>query len=105
MFCALTLARCNAKPIIIERGSEVEKRSQDIESFYQNKKLNEEDNVLFGEGGAGTFSDGKLTTTINDPIIKQILKDFVKFGASEEILYDAMPHIGSDILRKVVKKI
>lgn len=105
MFCALTLARCNAKPIIIERGSEVEKRSQDIENFYQNKKLNEDDNVLFGEGGAGTFSDGKLTTTLNDPIIKQILKDFVKFGASEEILYDAMPHIGSDILRKVVKNL
>ncbi len=105
MFCALTLARSNARPIIIERGSEVEKRSQDIENFYQNKELNEDDNVLFGEGGAGTFSDGKLTTTLNDPIIKQILKDFVKFGANEEILYDAMPHIGSDVLRIVVKNL
>lgn len=105
MFCALTLARCNAKPIVIERGSEVSKRSKKIEDFYQNKKMDEDDNVLFGEGGAGTFSDGKLTTTLNDPIIKQILKDFVKFGANEEILYDAMPHIGSDVLRTVVKNL
>ena len=105
MFCALYLARCNAKPIIIERGSCVEQRTKDIEEFYQNKKLNTESNVLFGEGGAGTFSDGKLTTNLNDPLIKEILKDFHKFGASEEVTYDAMPHVGSDVLCEVVKNL
>lgn len=105
MFCALYLARCNAKPIVIERGSKVENRMREVQKFYEEKKLNPNSNVLFGEGGAGTFSDGKLTTNLNNPLIQHILRDFHKFGASKEILYDAMPHIGSDVLKEVVRNL
>ncbi len=105
MFCALALARAGLKPIVIERGSDVDKRVLAIESFYKNKKLDVNTNIQFGAGGAGTFSDGKLNTLINDPKCDFVLKTFVEFGASKEICYNAKPHIGTDILRNIVKNI
>lgn len=103
IFAALYLTRCDAKPIIIERGSKIEKRVNDVLDFLTNKKLNPSSNIQFGEGGAGTFSDGKLTTTANNPLISFILDEFVKFGAPKQIKYEANPHIGTDYLRIVVK--
>lgn len=105
MFCAYMLALNGYKPIVIERGSCVEKRMEDINTFWNTGKLNTESNVQFGEGGAGTFSDGKLNTTVNDKQLRNqfVLETFVKFGAPENILYDAKPHIGTDILCNVVK--
>ncbi len=105
IFASLYLARCNAKPIIIERGSKIEDRVNKIEEFFENKNLDINSNIQFGEGGAGTFSDGKLTTNLNNPYIKFILKEFVKHGANKDILYESMPHIGTDVLRNVVKNI
>lgn len=99
MFCAYIMAMANLKPIIFERGSMVNKRVKDVENFFNNDILDEESNVCFGEGGAGTFSDGKLTTNLNDPRIKFILKTFVKFGAKESLYYDNLPHVGTDKLR------
>ncbi|MBQ1272831.1 MAG: NAD(P)/FAD-dependent oxidoreductase [Clostridia bacterium] len=103
MFCAWLLAKCGHKPLVIERGQPIEQRIQDVEGFWQKGVLNPESNVQFGEGGAGTFSDGKLTTRINDPRCRKILETFVSFGAPEEILTLAKPHIGTDRLREVVK--
>lgn len=103
MFAGLTLAKQGYAPIIFERGADVDTRHKDIEQFWQGKGLNIKSNVQFGEGGAGTFSDGKLTTRINDEKIGSILADFVDAGAPEEIKYLHKPHIGTDILRKVVK--
>lgn len=105
MFAALYLARCNAKPIIIERGSKVDDRKRQVEDFLKNKVLVENSNVQFGEGGAGTFSDGKLTTNLKDPYINFILNEFYIHGAKEDILYDAKPHIGTDYLVNIVKNI
>ena len=105
MLAALILAKAGANPIIIERGKSVELRSKDINNFWKNKVLNIESNVQFGEGGAGTFSDGKLTTGIKDVRCRVVLEEFVKFGAPEEILYLAKPHIGTDNLIKMVKNI
>lgn len=105
MFCALTLAQCGIKPIVLERGSAVEKRSRETEQFFNGGKFNANTNVQFGEGGAGTFSDGKLNTGINDPRLFHILKTFVENGAPEEILYAAKPHVGTDILKNVVRGI
>lgn len=105
IFASLYLARCNAKPIIIERGSKIEERIKKINDFFDNKTLDINSNIQFGEGGAGTFSDGKLTTNLNNSYIKFILREFVNHGASEDILYDNMPHIGTDVLRIVVKNI
>ncbi len=105
MFAALYLSRCGAKPIIIERGSNIDDRIKDVDNFLKNKKLNPNSNIQFGEGGAGTFSDGKLTTSLNDPLIRFITNEFVLHGAPKNILYEAMPHIGTDYLRKVVKNI
>ncbi len=105
MFAALYLARCNAKPIIVERGSRIEDRVKDVLEFLENKKINPNSNVQFGEGGAGTFSDGKLTTSVNDSLIKFIIKEFVVHGAPSKIIYESMPHIGTDYLREVVKNI
>ena len=105
MFAGLTLAKMGYAPLILERGADVDTRHKDIEKFWQGKGLNLKSNVQFGEGGAGTFSDGKLTTRINDEKIGQILADFVEAGAPEEIKYLHKPHIGTDILRKVVKNI
>ena len=99
LFCAYIMALSNMKPIIFEQGSMVDKRVKDVEIFFNENILNESSNVCFGEGGAGTFSDGKLTTNLNDSRIKFILKTFVKFGAKESVYYDNLPHVGTDKLR------
>ncbi len=105
MFAGLVLAQNGYRPIIIERGSCVEERTRAVELFWNTGVFNKNTNVQFGEGGAGTFSDGKLNTGTKDVRIRKVLKEFVKFGASEEILYIAKPHIGTDVLKKVVKNI
>ncbi len=105
MFSALYFARCGAKPIIIERGSRVEERKKHIGTFLEKKILNNNSNIQFGEGGAGTFSDGKLTTNVKDKLINFILYEFYKHGAKEEILYESHPHIGTDYLEIIVKNI
>lgn len=105
IFASLYLARCGAKPIIIERGSAIEQRVKDVEAFLKTRKLNCNSNVQFGEGGAGAFSDGKLNTNVKNPLIGFILEELYKHGAKEDILYDSMPHIGTDVLREVVKNI
>jgi len=105
MFAALTLARAGAKPLVIERGSQVEKRSEEVKAFFQGKALNTECNVQFGEGGAGTFSDGKLTTGIKNPRCRTVLEVLYEMGADKKILTDARPHIGTDVLVNIVKNI
>lgn len=105
LFCALTLIEYGYKPIIIERGSNVEARRKYVEEYRQTGILNPACNVQFGEGGAGTFSDGKLTTGINSPHISKVLKTFHEFGAPEEVTYLAHPHIGTDNLQKILVNI
>ncbi|MFL0266539.1 NAD(P)/FAD-dependent oxidoreductase [Candidatus Clostridium radicumherbarum] len=105
MFAGLLLARKGYKPIIIERGQKVEERTISVNNFWSTGKLNKESNVQFGEGGAGTFSDGKLTTRIKDNRCDYVLEAFVKAGAPEEILYFSKPHVGTDILKTVVRNI
>ncbi len=105
MFAGLVLAQNGYSPIIIERGEDVDKRVESVEKFWQSGKLNTQSNVQFGEGGAGTFSDGKLTTRINDPLCDYVLNEFVRFGAPDEIRKKAKPHIGTDKLRNIVKEI
>lgn len=105
MFAALALARASLRPIIIERGKKVEERQEDVKLLKEKGILNPSSNVCFGEGGAGTFSDGKLNTGVNDPRIKFILKEFINHGAPEEIYYQAHPHVGSDNLINVVQRI
>ena len=105
MFSGLLLARAGLKPIIIERGSDVDTRTKDVNRFFSGEELNENSNIQFGEGGAGTFSDGKLNTGIKDKRIREVLKTFVKYGGPENILYDAKPHIGTDILQNVITNI
>lgn len=105
MFAALVLSRAGLKPIVIERGLAVDERVKAVESFRSGGSLNPECNVQFGEGGAGTFSDGKLNTGIKDKRIMWMLEQFHRHGAPESILYDAKPHIGTDILVKVVRSI
>ena len=105
LFCALTLIDNGIKPIIIEQGSSVDERIKVIEEHKSDRVLNPLCNVQFGEGGAGTFSDGKLTTGISSPHIRTVLENFYKFGAPEEILYLSKPHIGTDNLVKIVKNI
>lgn len=105
MFCALTLAENGYRPIVVERGSAVEERVEKVNSFWRGGALNTETNVQFGEGGAGTFSDGKLTTRIKDPLCRYVLEKLVDHGAPEEILTKAKPHIGTDRLRKVVRSL
>lgn len=105
-FCAaLTLARAGFKPLVIERGADVDTRTADVLGFWNNKKLNTESNVQFGEGGAGTFSDGKLTTGIKDSLCKKVVDELIAHGAPAEIAYSATPHIGTDKLGAVVKAI
>ncbi len=107
LFCALMLARAGLCPIILERGEDVEKRTGTVRHFWQTGELNSSSNVQFGEGGAGTFSDGKLNTMIKDPDgrIRFVLREFVKAGADPSILWSHKPHIGTDVLAKVVKNI
>lgn len=105
MFAALTLAKAGLNPIILERGAAVDERTKDVDTFWTSRRLNTESNVQFGEGGAGTFSDGKLTTGIKDPRCREVFLRFAEFGAPGEILYSATPHIGTDKLKTVVKNL
>jgi hypothetical protein len=105
LFAALTLARAGLRPIVLERGRDVETRTADVERFWQTGELSSRSNVQFGEGGAGTFSDGKLTTGVNDPRIGHVFDVFVQHGAPEDIKWSHKPHIGTDVLRGVVKSI
>lgn len=105
MFAALILAEDGHQPIVLERGNSVEQRQKDTENFFKRKIFNEESNVQFGEGGAGTFSDGKLNTGTKDVRIKKVFDEFVLAGAPESILTEAKPHIGTDNLPTVVKNI
>ncbi len=105
LFAALTLARAGIPPIIVEQGEAVENRIKTVESFWQSGSLNEKSNIQFGEGGAGTFSDGKLNTGIKDVRCRTVIEEFHHFGAKEDILVNAKPHIGTDVLRDVVKNI
>ena len=102
LFCALTLARRGARPLLMERGQPVELRVQDVERLEQQGLLNEESNVLFGEGGAGAFSDGKLTCGLNSPHIQTVLQTLYQCGAPESILTAQKPHVGTDVLRQVL---
>lgn len=104
LFCAYILVKSGLRPIIVERGEKIEDRIKSVENFFKTGVLNKESNIQFGEGGAGTFSDGKLNTGISDKRIKLVLETFVEFGAPEEILYEQKPHIGTDILRNVIIK-
>ncbi len=105
LFSALLLARNGAKPIVIERGESVENRTKTVNSFWENATLNTNSNVQFGEGGAGTFSDGKLNTGTKDFRAGFILSEFVNHGAPEDILTNAKPHIGTDMLKIAIKSI
>lgn len=103
MLAASYLAREGYRPIVLERGQDVDQRSHDVETFWQTGEFKAESNVQFGEGGAGTFSDGKLTTRVTHPRLHEIAKYFVQFGAPQEILYKHKPHVGTDVLRGMVK--
>ncbi|MBQ8724583.1 MAG: FAD-dependent monooxygenase, partial [Oscillospiraceae bacterium] len=105
MFAALLIAKSGLRPIVLERGKPADERSRSVELFRKTGILDTESNIQFGEGGAGTFSDGKLNTGINDPRIRYILEPFVEHGAPEDILYNATPHIGTDFLVSVVQNI
>ena len=105
MFAALALALAGWRPLVLERGEDAQTRHQKVEKFFQTGVLDTGSNVQFGEGGAGTFSDGKLNTGIHNPRIHWILEQFVQAGAEEEILYDAKPHVGTDVLLTVVQNI
>ena len=105
LFCGLMLARIGARPILLERGMDVDTRVRDVEAFFESGSLDPRSNVQFGEGGAGTFSDGKLNTGVNDPRMQMILEEFAAHGAPAEIRYDAAPHVGTDYLRRVVKEL
>lgn len=103
LFAAITFVQNGIKPIIIEQGQPVDERKKTIEDFQNTTTLNTFSNVQFGEGGSGTFSDGKLTTGINSPYCKKVLQEFVNFGAPKEILYLSKPHIGTDNLINIIK--
>ena len=105
LFAALFLARNGLAPIVLERGRPVEERAADVERFWTAGVLDPASNVQFGEGGAGTFSDGKLTTGTHDPRISTVFRELVAAGAPADILYQHKPHIGTDVLRNVVKTI
>ena len=105
MFAALVLAMAGLKPLVLERGEDAQSRHEKVEHFFTTGQLDPKSNVQFGEGGAGTFSDGKLNTGVNNPRIGWILEQFVKAGAGEDILFDAKPHVGTDVLLTVVQNI
>lgn len=105
MFSALVLAISGLKPIVIEQGKDVDGRQIDVDEFWKNRKLNKFSNVQFGEGGAGTFSDGKLASNVSNEWTKKVINEFVKNGAPEEIFHSNTAHIGSDKLKSVVKNI
>ncbi len=103
MFAALVLAEAGLRPIVLERGKDVDSRHEAIERFREKGELDTRCNVQFGEGGAGTFSDGKLNTGTHDKRLAFVLESFHRFGAHESVTYDAKPHVGTDVLRRVVK--
>ncbi|BEU87329.1 FAD-dependent oxidoreductase [Selenomonas sp. TAMA-11512] len=105
MFAALTLAEAGFSPIVLERGAQIEERQRLVSHFWETGELSPLSNVQFGEGGAGTFSDGKLTTRIQDPEVRRVLEAFVRAGAPEDILYLQKPHLGTDKLRGIVRRI
>lgn len=105
MFCALTLCEFGYKPIVLERGAAMDERVSAVGNYWKSGTLDPRTNVQFGEGGAGTFSDGKLTTRINDPLCSRVLEKLCEFGAPGEILTKAKPHIGTDKLRGIVKNL
>lgn len=105
LFCALYLARAGLRPLVVERGASVDERVEIVEAFNAGAPLDERTNIQFGEGGAGTFSDGKLNTGIKSPHIRHVLEAFVEAGAPEDILVDAKPHIGTDLLVGVVRNL
>ncbi len=105
LFAAYALAKAGAAPILIERGRAVEQRKRDVDAFRKFGILDTESNVQFGEGGAGTFSDGKLTTRINDPLCREVLRIFCECGADREIMYFAKPHLGTDNLLRIIKNL
>lgn len=105
LFAAIVLARARVRPIILERGKCIEERCIDVEQFWKTGILNPSSNVQFGEGGAGTFSDGKLSTGTHNPRMQAVLALFQEHGAPEDILYSFRPHIGTDVLRDVIRNI
>lgn len=105
MFCALSLAKMGLNPIVVEQGSCVEERIKQVQQFWNEGVLNKHSNVQFGEGGAGTFSDGKLNTNLKNLYCKKVINELYLNGAPKQILYDSKPHIGSDKLTEVVKNI
>ena len=105
LFCALLLAKHGYRPVVIERGMPIDERKKAVQAFWRDGRFSPDGNIQFGEGGAGTFSDGKLTTRVNDPLISEILSSFVAAGAPEQIKYESKPHIGTDILYNVVKNV
>ena len=105
MFAGLALAIAGFKPIVLEQGKKVDERQKDVDEFWQNRKLNKYSNIQFGEGGAGTFSDGKLASNVSNAYTKTCINEFVLAGAPSEIFYSSVPHIGSDNLKKVVTNI
>lgn len=105
MFCGLKLARAGYRPLIVERGGSMIERTAAVERFWSTGQLDTESNVQFGEGGAGTFSDGKLTTRIKDLRVNEVLQALIEAGAPEEILYRNKPHVGTDLLKGVVMNI
>jgi len=105
MFAALVLAMAGTRPLVLERGADAQTRHEKVSRFFETGQLDPKTNVQFGEGGAGTFSDGKLNTGVNNPRIHWILDQMVQAGAQENILYDAKPHVGTDVLLTVVQNI
>lgn len=105
LFCAYVLARAGLNPIVLERGKDVRSRRESVRKFQLMRILDTESNVQFGEGGAGTFSDGKLTTQVNNPLCNEVLNIFVDNGAPKDILYDGKPHIGTDLLGDIITNI
>ncbi|MBR3706937.1 MAG: NAD(FAD)-utilizing dehydrogenase [Firmicutes bacterium] len=105
MFAGLILAQAGYRPLVLERGQDVDSRTAAVEKFWETGELDTESNVQFGEGGAGTFSDGKLTTGIKDVRIRKVLEELVRAGSPEDILYKQKPHVGTDVLRGVVKSV
>ena len=105
MFAALVLSLAGCRPLVLERGADARTRHEKVEHFWKTGELDTKTNVQFGEGGAGTFSDGKLNTGVNNPRISWILEEFVHAGAREDILYDAKPHVGTDVLMEVVQNL
>jgi len=105
MFSSYLLAKAGLKPIIFERGSTIDERILSVNKFFDSGVFEENNNVCFGEGGAGTFSDGKLNTSLSDEKIRFILKTFTHFGADSSVYYDSKPHVGTDKIREVVKNL